>query len=413
MANAPLTRIRYFQLILILGSLTALGPFTIDMYLPGFGAIAKDLRTDVDTVALSLSSYFLGISFGQLLYGPLLDRFGRKKPLYIGLAAYILTSISCIFVTDINWLISLRFIQAVGSCAAAVASIALVRDLFPAADIAKVFALLMLVVGASPMIAPTVGGYVTSSWHWHGVFIILTCMGILILLASMLWLPAGMKADTSLSLKPVPIFRGFIKVLAEPQFYTYTFAGSLAFAGLFAYVSGSPKVFMDYFGLTDRQYGWVFAALSVGFIGSSQVNSFLLKRFTSVQIVPLALMAQTVLGILFVIGSMYDMLGLPGTLVLLFLVLCAIGFINPNTSALAMMPFEYNAGTASSLMGFLQMGIGALASAGVSMLHVNGALPIAIVIASGAAIGLIVLLIGRRKVPEIRMSSNNNQPVLH
>ena len=200
-----MTNKNYFLLILILGSLTALAPFSIDMYLPGFPAIAKDLNTTVSKVALSLSSFFIGISAGQLLYGPLLDRFGRKKPLYFGLVVYILASASCVFATSIDALIALRFIQALGSCAATVAAVAMVRDLFPVQDSAKVFAMLMLVLGVSPMIAPTLGGYVTSHMGWHTIFIILTGIGIFNLIASFLWLPEAYKPDTTMSLKPKPI----------------------------------------------------------------------------------------------------------------------------------------------------------------------------------------------------------------
>src|SRR6185312_773570 len=215
-----MTRSRYFSLILILGSLTALSPFSIDMYLPGFPASAKDLATSVSRVSLSLSGFFIGISAGQLIYGPLLDRFGRKKPLYAGLTVYIMASVCCAFSHDIGSLIVLRFIQALGSCAATVTSVTLVRDLFPVNENAKVFALLMLVLGASPMIAPTIGGYITAAFGWHAVFIVLTLLCILVFLACILWLPDGMKPDHSLSLKPVPIIHGFLAVLKDPSFYT-------------------------------------------------------------------------------------------------------------------------------------------------------------------------------------------------
>src|SRR6218665_491160 len=187
-------------LIFILGTLTALGPFSIDMYLPGFPAIAKDFNTTVARV--SLSSYFIGISAGQLLYGPLLDRFGRKKPLYIGLLLYVLASVGCLFARSIDDLIVMRFIQAIGSCAAAVASVAMVRDLFPVKDNAKVFSLLMLVVGVSPMIAPAIGGYVTAGPGWQWVFVILAAMAVLIILAVIFVLPDSYKPDPTLSLKP-------------------------------------------------------------------------------------------------------------------------------------------------------------------------------------------------------------------
>src|ERR1700749_2219104 len=157
----PMHKRRYFFLVLILGTLIALSPFSIDMYLPAFQDIARSLHTTTAQVDLSLSSYFIGLAFGQLLYGPLMDRFGRKRPLYFGLALYIVVSVGCFTASSINMLIALRAVQALGSCAAGVASIAMVRDIFPVKDNAKVFSLLILVLGASPMIAPTVGSYLT------------------------------------------------------------------------------------------------------------------------------------------------------------------------------------------------------------------------------------------------------------
>ncbi len=391
-------RSAYLSLILILGSLTALGPFTIDMYLPGFPAIAKDLRVDVSEVGLTLSSYFIGISLGQLLYGPLLDRFGRKKPLYAGLLLYIAASIGCVFATSLDSLIYLRFFQAVGSCAAAVAAMAMVRDLFPVNENAKVFALLMLVVGASPMVAPTIGGYVTSSIGWHSVFTILAVMGVALLLACILWLPNSYKPDTTLSLMPLPIIQNFWSVWTVPQFYTYTLTGAVAFSALFTYVSGSPKVFMEVFHLSDKAYGWVFAALSVGFIGASQVNTFLLRRYRSEQILPVALSVMTVASLIFAVGAWQGWLGLGGTIAILAVLLSSLGFVNPNTAALSLAPFARNAGTASSLMGALQMGAGALASVFVSLFKENTALPMAASMAGAALIALLILFIGRSRI---------------
>ncbi|MGE7777106.1 multidrug effflux MFS transporter [Chitinophaga sp. NPDC101104] len=388
-------RSTYLSLILILGSLTALGPFTIDMYLPGFPAIAEDLGVDVERVGLTLSSYFIGICAGQLLYGPLLDRFGRKNPLYIGLLLYIAASVGCAFATSLDGLVWLRFFQAVGSCAATVAAMAMVRDLFPVHENAKVFALLMLVVGASPMVAPTVGGYVTSAIGWHSVFTILAVMGALMLLACIFWLPDSFRPDTSLSLKPAPIIRNFWSVWKEPQFYTYALTGAVSFSALFTYVSGSPKVFMQVFQLSDKAYGWVFAALSVGFIGSSQVNTLVLKRYSSEQILPVALSVMSVAALVFVWGSGAGWLGLWGTIGTLAVLLCCLGFVNPNTAALSLAPFARNAGTASALMGALQMGAGALASVFVSLFKENTAFPMAACMAVAALLSLLILAVGR------------------
>jgi DHA1 family bicyclomycin/chloramphenicol resistance-like MFS transporter len=368
------------------------------MYLPGFPAIAKDLHTTAAKVSLSLSGYFIGISLGQLLYGPLLDRFGRKPPLYVGLVVYILASAGCAFATTIDGLIFMRVIQAIGSCAAAVASVAMVRDLFPVKDNAKVFSLLLLVVGASPMIAPTVGGYVTAAWGWQSVFFILLGMGVAILLAVFFWLPASYTPDRSISLKPEPILRNFWQVLREPQFYTYAFTGAIAFSGLFAYVSGSPILFMDVFHTNEKEYGWIFAFLSVGFIGSSQINTLLLRQYRSEQIVYVALIGQFLIALTFLAVSINGWLTLPITLAFLFAFLCCIGFTNPNAAALSLAPFTRNGGSASALMGALQMGMGTLISVIMSLFEVPSAIPMVMAMAGSSGIALLVLLTGRKQI---------------
>lgn len=393
-----MTQKKYYTLILILGSLTALSPFSIDMYLPGFPAIAADLHTDTARVSLSLSSFFIGISAGQLLYGPLLDKFGRRIPLYIGLLVYILASAGCAFTSSIDTLIGLRFIQALGSCAATVASVAMVRDLFPIKENAKVFALLMLVLGVSPMIAPTLGGYVTVAFGWHTIFLILLGLGAFNLLASWLWLPESYKPDANLSLKPKPIINNFWTVFKDPQFYTYALTGAFAFSGLFAYISGSPLLFMEVFQVNEETYGWIFALLSLGFIGSSQVNTLMLRRHNSQQLIRTALITQVITALIFLTGSIYGWFGLVETTGLLFTFLCCLGFISPNASALSLIPFAKNAGTASALMGAIQMGIGALASFGVSLFITKSAVPTASIMALSSILGLTILHFGKQKI---------------
>jgi len=410
---SPMTKRKHFFLILLLGSLTALGPFSIDMYLPGFPAIAKDLHTTVAKVSLSLSGFFIGISAGQLLYGPLLDRFGRKKPLYIGLVVYIISSIGCAYATSIDALIILRFIQAVGSCAAAVASIAMVRDLFPVSENAKVFALLMLVVGVSPMIAPTVGGYVTTAFGWHSVFLVLTLLGLVNLVASIFGLPESYQPDKTISLKPKPIITNFIAVLREPQFYTYAFTGAMAFAGLFAYVAGSPLLFMDIFAVKEETYGWIFAFLSIGLIGSSQLNTVMLKKYSSEQLIFAALICQAITGIVFVTGSINGWFGLAETIGLLFIFLSCLGFASPNTSALSLAPFSKNAGSASALMGAVQMGLGTLASIGVSLFDTRSSLPMVAIMASTSILALSILYFGRKNITHKIVANKDAAAVFH
>lgn len=411
MTVAEMPKAKYFKLILILGSLTALGPFSIDMYLPGFAGIANDLNTSVANVSMTLSSYFIGISAGQLLYGPLLDRFGRKKPLFIGLLVYILASLGCVFVTDIDTFIGLRFVQAIGSCAATVASVSMVRDLFPVKDIPKVFSLLMLVVGLSPMLAPTVGGYVTEYYGWHVVFFILMCMGILILLAAEIGLPTTFKPDTSISLKPNPIITNFLTILKEPQFYTYAFAGSIAFSGLFTYVAASPILFMDIFKVDAKTYGWIFAFMSLSFIGASQLNSFLLKKYSSEQMIFGSLIVQTCVSILFLALAMNSLLGLYETITLLFLFLACLGISNPNTAGLTLAPFSKNAGSASALMGAIQLGLGALASFAVGVFVKNSMLPMVLIMTVSTVLALIILILGKRNIKKTITTSLNQEMV--
>jgi MFS transporter, DHA1 family, multidrug resistance protein len=385
-----------FLRILVLGLLSAIGPFSIDMYLPAFPNIAADLHTTIAHVSLSLSSFFIGISAGQLLYGPLLDRYGRKRPLYAGLTLYLLTSLGCVLAHSANALIALRLLQALGACGGMVAARAMVRDLFPVNEIAKVFATLMLVIGVSPIIAPTVGGYVTANIGWQYVFVVLTIVDAIILACVYFFLPESRHPDKSFSLKLKPIFNNFVQVFKEPQFYTYAFTGSVASSGLYAYLAGSPFVFMELYKVSEQQYGWIFAFNAAGLIISSQLNTLLLRTWKSEQIIRIASLCQSLTALALFIATVLGFIGLIATIFFLFIFLCCQGFIFPNSSALSLAPFSRNAGTASALLGALQMGIGTLSSAMVSVLANNTALPMTGIIAICAIIAFVILLVGRK-----------------
>ena len=386
------------RLILILGLLSAIGPFSIDMYLPGFPVIASDLHTTPEMVSYSLSSYFIGICFGQMLIGPLLDRYGRKRPLYGGLIIYILSSIGCAFAPSIEVLIVLRLFQAAGGCVGIVAPRAIIRDLFPVHENAKIFSLLILILGVSPIIAPTTGGYVTAHFGWHSIFIILTIITSLILLAVFFWLPESKQPDPTFSLKPKPILASFQKVISHPQFYTYSFTGAMASAGLYAYLAGSPFVFMDLYHVTGQHYGWIFAIIAAGLITSSQMNNIMLKTYTSEQIIRLTLSLQCIIAVVLVIGTYNNWLGLFGTIGCIFFYLCCQGFSFPNSSALSMAPFTKEAGSASALMGSIQMALGAGASALVGLFSDGTALPMTAVMAGCSLTAVTILMFGRRAI---------------
>jgi MFS transporter, DHA1 family, multidrug resistance protein len=393
-----MTRKQYFIIVLILGALSTISPFSIDMYLPGFPAIAESLHTTIDRVGLSLTSYLVGISAGQLLYGPLLDRYGRKNPVYAGLSIYVLASVGCALTTSVNALIFMRFFQAIGGCVGLVASQALVRDIFPATKTAQAFSLLVLVVAVSPMVAPAVGGHVTAVMGWHYVFIILAGITLAIMAAIYFVLPEGKKADPSLSLKPKAVLTNFYEVLKKPQFLIYAVTGGIATAGPFAYIVGSPDVFMNMYGLNEKQYGWIFAILAVAMIGSPQFNHFLLRKFKSEQIIKVALLYQSIVGVVLVMGTWLLWYDIYMFLAIMFLFLLGQGLTGPNSTALALAPFTRHAGSAASLLGAFRMGMGGIVSASVSVLHNNTAMPMvgAMVLCSFA--GLIILTAGKTTI---------------
>lgn len=384
-----------FLTIFTLGLLSAIGPFSIDMYLPGFPDMAASMNTTIAHIGLSLSSFFIGISVGQLVYGPLLDRFGRKIPLYTGLVLYFVTSIYCAFITNADTLIAARFFQALGSCAGMVAARALVRDLFPVNENAKVFSMLMLVIAVSPIIAPTFGGFITAHFGWHSIFITLAAISFVTFLAVFFWLPAGRKPDREMSLLPKSIMKGFLSVSRVPMFYTYALTSALASSGLYSYIAGSPFVFMKLYRVSEKQYGWIFAIIAMGLVLASQLNTLLLRKFTSEKITIIALACQVATGLSLVMATYFGWLNLYSTIVLIWLYLATQGLIFPNTSALALSPFAKNAGTASALMGAVQLGIGALATAIVSALNETSAMPMVAVMCTCASSAFIVLLIGR------------------
>lgn len=391
-------RKKHFNLIFILGLLTAIGPFSIDMYLPAFPSIAAGLHTNVAQVMLSLSSFFIGISAGQLVYGPVLERFGRKKPLYIGLLIYLVASVGCAFTVSVNSLIAFRFLQAIGSCAGMVTSRAIVRDLFEVKDNAKVFSSLMLVVAVSPIIAPTLGGYVTAALGWRYVFAMLIIVDLIIIACVYFLLPESKQPDPNHSLRPKAIARNFFTILIHPQFYVFALTGAVAASGLYAYISGSPQVFINMFGVNEKQYGWIFAIIAVGIISASQVNSVALVKHSGEKIVHRALLFQSLVGITLASLSIFNLNELYTTIFLMFLYLCCQGFIFPNASAMTLAAFGHNAGNASALMGAIQMGIGATASALVSILQNGTALPMSGVMAFCSVSAFLIFTLGKRIV---------------
>ena len=385
-------------LILILGLLSAIGPLSIDMYLPAFPDIAKGLHTSVSSVMLSLSSFFIGISVGQLIYGPLLERFGRKKPLYFGLVLYALSSLACAIALSVDTLIIFRLFQALGGCVGMVAARAMVRDLFELKDNAKVFSTLMLVVAVSPIIAPTLGGYITLLFGWRYIFGALVVVIVLIIGGIYFLLPESKQPDLNFSLRPKAILKGYSTVIKNSQFAIYTFTSAVAYSGLYAYISGSPYVFMVLFKVSENYYSWIFATIAIGLIGSSQFNTFILRWFSSEKIIQWALLIQNIVAVVLLAITLLGWGNLYSTIILVFFFMCCQGFLFPNATALSMAPFSSNAGSASALMGFIQMSIGAFMSAMVSFLQNETALPMIGIMAFCSLFASVLFYFGRKKI---------------
>jgi DHA1 family bicyclomycin/chloramphenicol resistance-like MFS transporter len=389
-------------IIFILGALSTISPFAIDMYLPAFPEMAAGLNTTTARISLSLSSYFAGFAAAQLIYGPLLDRFGRKPPLYAGMGLFVMASVACMLARNVEWLIAWRFVQALGGCAAAVAAMAMVRDFFPARETAKIISLLILVLSASPFLAPSIGMFVAMNLGWRWVFVVLSAFVLVMLAVSAFVLPVGYEPDRGIKLRPLPILRNYAEVLKEPQFLTYALATGFAFSGLLVYVASAPIVFMEVFHVSTKQFSAIFAGLAVGFIGSNQVNILLLRKCSSEQIFRRAMIVVCPLGTLLLVGTIFGWFGLWATLVLLFVTLSALGLCAPNGSALALVPFDHNIGSASAMLGFLQLGVAGLASACIGVFDSHTLMPVALVLAVTSWIGLAILLVGKKRIPQLR-----------
>ena len=346
---------------------------------------------------MTISSYFIGLACGQVFYGPFLDRFGRKKPLLIGLSIFILASIGCAAAPGIQSLLALRFIEAIGGCAAGVASLAIVHDFFPIEEASKILSRLFLFIAISPLLAPSVGGMVALTIGWRAVFLILAVIVIAIFALIYICLPESHKPDIRISLKPGPIIIEYFKILTHPRFITYALSGAFSFAGLFAYVAGSPIIFMEGFHLSPKVYSGIFALLATGFIGSGQINVALLRHWKSEKIFKRFLILQTLTSLVFVVGTFAGWYGLSATLVLFFVFLSSAGLTYPNAAALALSSFSKNAGSAAALLGFLQLGVGALISTGIGAFAAHDAFPIIVILAVTSVLGLIILLIGQKR----------------
>ncbi len=382
---------RRVETIVILGALTAFAPMSIDMYLPAFPALQAAFGTGPGPIQMTLAVFFASFACGQMLYGPLADRFGRKPPLYAGLLLFIAASIGCAVVTTVEAMFVLRFIQGLGACAGMVIARAMVSDLFAGRDAARVYSLLMLVMGAAPVLAPLIGGYVVVWSGWAAIFVVLALFGLLCLAAVFFRLPETHSPRQD-RLPALGVVASDLRLLlADRHFMGLVLTGAFSIGGMFVYIAGSPFVFIDLFGIPAEAYGWLFGANALGIIGGSQLNARLVVRFGPDRPLAVATVVQVLAGAVLAICALTGFGGMTGIILPQWGFLACVGFIMPNAAALAMEPHRGRAGTASATLGTLQFGVAAVASSLIGALHGGSPAPMALIMASFALTGLLFL----------------------
>jgi DHA1 family bicyclomycin/chloramphenicol resistance-like MFS transporter len=367
------------ELVVLLGALTAFTPLSVDMYLPALPALGAEFGASAGHVQLSVASFFLGLAVGQAFYGPLSDRFGRTRPLYIGLSLFVLASIGCALAPSMDFLIAARFFQALGACAGPVIARAIVRDLFEPKEAVQVFSLLVLVMGVSPVLAPIAGSQMLGFFEWRAIFWVIAMIGALGLAGTLIRLrETHLKERAPISLGSVLSVYGLL--LRDRAFVGYVVTGGMAMAGMFAYIVGSPYVFIEYFRVTPGRFGFIFGLNALGLVLAAQLNARLVRRFTSDAIVQKVLLVQVLTGLTLFVGTWSGLLQFYGIAVLLFVYVSSVGCLFPNITALAMAPHGARAGSASAMIGVLQFSLAAGSATLIGAIPSGNALPVAALI---------------------------------
>jgi DHA1 family bicyclomycin/chloramphenicol resistance-like MFS transporter len=391
----------YTKLVITLGILTAFAPLSIDMYLPALPEIAHEFGTDTAAAQQTLAVFFAGLSIGQIFYGPLSDRLGRRRPLIFGCALYSAACIGCALAGSLGALVMLRFAQALGGCAGVVIARSIVRDLFDQHESARVYSILMLVLGLAPITAPLIGGQLLHFFGWRAIFVTLCGFGLLCLALVVFGLPETLPAEQRTKTGLGSALRTYGQLLVDGRFMGYALASGLASAAMFAYIAGSSFVFIELNGVAPERFGLIFGTNAFGLILASQCNRWLLGRYSSGQILTVALAATAGFGLLLVTLTALGIGGFAGLLIVLFCCIASTGFVGPNATAAAMAPYGNRAGSAAALLGAVQFACGAVAGALVSALHNGTALPMTSTIAlCGVAAFLLLQFLALRPQPQ-------------
>lgn len=382
--------------LILMGALTAIGPLSIDMYLPAFPAIANDLGARSSEVERTLAAYLLGMAGAQLIYGPLADRFGRKPPLYGALVLYILASAGCALAQSVEFLTISRIFQAMGGAAGMVIPRAVVRDHYDTQEAARALSMLMLMMGIAPILAPLLGAQILVWVGWRGIFLAITLCGVVLLWTLSKVMVESLSPERQIKLSWRNIFSTYIGLLIHRRFLAFALSGGLATATMFGYIVGSPRLFIEYFGVSPTTYGWLFGLNAASLIIGSQVSARVLKKHSPILILPWALAGLMVAGLSALFLVLTHLATLPSIMGCLLAFMFCYGFVGPNSAALALADQGHQLGSASAMMGTLSISCGAFAGFLVSLMQTSGPLPLAIMMACCTTLACLTGFIARR-----------------
>ncbi len=352
-----------------LGMLSALVAMAMDMYLPSLPEIAQDLQTDYGHVQQTLSVFLGGIAFSQLLYGPLSDRFGRRSVLLVGVSIFAVVSVFCALATDVNELVSMRLLQSLGAGAGSVVAAAVVRDLFQGPHAARVMSYVLMVMMVVPLVAPIIGGYVLLWFGWRAIFVVLVLLGVLCALAVLVAIPETLPAERRQSLRLSSLFHSYRTILSHKKAMGMNLCAAFSFGCLFAFISGSPYLYIEYFDVEPELYGYLFGCNIVMVLLVSYLNSRLVTRFGGQRLLLVGALVQLVFVLCLVLVSWLKVGGLIGTMIPIIPCIGMIGMISANTTATALSYFPNASGTAAGVLGISRFSAAGIASAAVGIMH--------------------------------------------
>ncbi len=382
-------QIPFRRLILILSLCSAFAPFATDMYLPAFGQLVDHFQTDASHIETTVSFFFLGLAVGQILYGPLIDRFGRKKPMLAGIGIFLLATVGCLLAPDIESFIVMRLLQAIGGCCGMIIGRAIVSDLFSQHEMARVMSSLMIVMSLAPICAPLIGGWLVTHFNWISVFLALLVLAAICGVSVLFGLPETKSPHQKSSGN---LLHGYLTLVKRPAYLVPALSGSLTQSCMFGFITGSPFVFLHYFGLNEQQYSWVFGCVTFAFIISAQLTKMALRRYSPKQIFAKALLANSLFGIALYAVSETSQMWL--FIIPLWLTIATLSFLGATSTALAMSKAGDHTGSASGLLGLLQFGCGFIASSTIAATQNGTPYPMTMTMAACGILGTMLWFIG-------------------